>query len=75
MLYILQKLLQTENDYSCLFLRIIAGIIILPYGMQKLFGWSADPGFGRPGIKGTMEQMREKKLPLFIGWLVLLGGR
>lgn len=69
----LRALLDTNNDYVYLFLRMVAGIIILPYGMQKLIGWSTDPGFGRPGIKATMDQMREKKLSLFIGWLVLLG--
>ena len=69
----LRALIDTDNDYIYLFLRIVAGIIVLPYGMQKLLGWSTDPGFGPRGIKAAMEQMREKKLPQFIGWLILLG--
>ena len=31
------KLLQTDVDYVYLFLRVVAGIIIFPYGMQKAF--------------------------------------
>ena len=36
--------------------------------MQKLFGW-----FGGPGIKGCLEEMREKHIPLTIAWLVIIG--
>ena len=61
-------LFQTDLDYTATFLRIIAGIIIFPYGMQKLFGW-----FGGPGIKGTLEQMTTRGIPNFVGWLVILG--
>ena len=43
-------LLQTDSDYVYTFLRIIAGIIVFPYGMQKLFGWFGAPGFGPAGI-------------------------
>ena len=35
----IETLLQTNADYVSTFLRIIAGITIFPYGMQKLFGW------------------------------------
>ena len=38
----IRELLQTDNDYVYLFLRVVAGIIIFPYGMQKLFGWFDD---------------------------------
>jgi len=61
-------LFQTGPDYIATFLRIIAGIIIFPYGMQKLFGW-----FDGVGIKGTLEQMTTKRIPRFIGWLVIIG--
>jgi putative oxidoreductase len=63
----IKKLLQTDADYVCLFLRTVAGIIILPYGMQKLLGW-----FNGPGIKGTFQDMRRRKIPLFIGWLIII---
>ncbi len=61
-------LFQTTPDYIAAFVRIIAGIIIFPYGMQKLFGW-----FDGVGIKGTLEQMRARRIPRFIGWLVIIG--
>jgi len=40
------KLLQRDADYIALFLRVIAGIIIFPYGMQKLLGWFDNLGGG-----------------------------
>jgi putative oxidoreductase len=67
-LSMIEKLLQTDADYACTFLRTIAGIIIFPYGMQKLLGW-----FDGVGIKGTLEQMRVRKIPQFIGWLIVIG--
>jgi putative oxidoreductase len=63
----IQQLVETNTSYICLFLRIITGIIIFPYGMQKLFGW-----FDGPGISGTHEQMRSKNIPWFIGWLIII---
>jgi putative oxidoreductase len=64
----IEKLLQTDTDYVCTFLRIVAGIIIFPYGMQKLLGW-----FGGVGIEGTLEQMTVRKIPKFIAWLIIIG--
>ena len=56
------KLLQTDADYITLFLRVIAGIIIFPYGMQKLLGWFDNLG-GGVGIKETLIQLNTKKIP------------
>ena len=64
----IKSLLQTDADYVCAFLRIVAGIIIWPYGMQKLFGW-----FDGVGIKGTLEQMAVRRVPKVIAWLVIIG--
>ena len=69
---IIKSLLQTDRDYVCLFLRIVAGIIIFPYGMQKLFGWFDNLG-GGIGIKGSIEQLRLKRIPVFIAWLIIIG--
>lgn len=66
------NILQTENDYVYLILRLAAGIIIFPYGMQKLFGWFDDLG-GGIGIKETLLQMKAKKIPLFISWMIIIG--
>jgi len=68
----IEKLLQTDTDYVYFFLRIIAGLIIFPYGMQKLLGWFDDFG-GGVGVKATLKQMRLKKIPDFLAWLIILG--
>jgi putative oxidoreductase len=64
----IEKLLHTDPDYAWTFLRIIAGLIIFPYGMQKLFPW-----FGGWGIKKTLKQLTLKKIPTFIAWLIIIG--
>lgn len=68
----LQELLQTDNDYVYLFLRVAAGMVIFPYGMQKLFGWFGDLG-GGIGIKEVLKNLEAKKIPVWIGWLVIIG--
>src|ERR1700686_1608896 len=67
-LSMIEKLLQTDADYVCAFLRTIAGIIIFPYGMQKLLGW-----FNGVGIKGTLEQLAARNIPKLIAWLIIIG--
>lgn len=64
----IEIILHTDACYVCAFLRTIAGIIIFPYGMQKLLGW-----FRSAGIKGTLEQMTTKRIPKFVAWLVIIG--
>jgi len=64
----IETLLQTNADYVSTFLRIVAGVIIFPYGMQKLFA-----GFGGWGIKKTLEQLTLKKIPKAIAWLIIVG--
>ena len=68
----MNELLQTNVDYVSLFLRVVAGIIIFPYGMQKLFGWFDNLG-GGVGIKETLVQMSAKKIPQAIAWLIIIG--
>lgn len=70
--YMLRTLLQTDNDLVFLFLRLVAGIIIFPYGMQKLFGWFEDMG-GGVGIRQTMVNMTTKKIPKAVAWMVIIG--
>jgi putative oxidoreductase len=65
-------LLQTDTNYVYLFLRVVAGIIIFPYGMQKLLGWFDDFG-GGVGIKASLAQFKKKKIPSFIAWMVIIG--
>ncbi len=66
------KLIQTNGDYAYLFLRIVAGIVIFPYGMQKLFGWFDDFG-GGVGINATLRQLAAKKVPKVLAWLIIIG--
>ena len=66
------SLIQTSSDSLYLFLRMVAGVIIFPYGMQKLFGWFDDLG-GGVGTKETLAQMRKKKISPSIAWLVIVG--
>jgi putative oxidoreductase len=64
----IEKLLHTDPDYAWTFLRIIAVLIVVPYGMQKLFGW-----FGGPGIDGTLKDLASRRIPRSIGWLIIIG--
>ena len=64
----IEKILHTDPDYALTFLRIIAGLIIFPYGMQKLFGW-----FRGPGIDGTLKDLDSRGIPKSIAWLIIVG--
>jgi putative oxidoreductase len=69
----ISTLMQTNPAYVYTFLRIVAGVIVLPYGMQKLFGWSRSPEFGPQGIGGTLAQFTENNIPKPVAWLVIIG--
>jgi putative oxidoreductase len=43
----LRALLATRNDWYLTFLRVAAGVMILPHGLQKTFGWFGGPGFSK----------------------------
>lgn len=45
----LQSLVATGDSFAATALRLALGIMILPHGLQKAFGW-----FGGYGFKGTM---------------------
>ncbi len=68
----MNDLIHTTNDYMLLFLRIVAGVIIFPYGMQKLLGWFEDFG-GGVGIKESLMRIKQKNIPVFMGWLIIIG--
>ena len=68
----IRQLLQTDDNYVYLFLRVVAGVIIFPYGMQKLLGWFNDFG-GGVGIKESLAQFKKKKVPQFLAWMVIIG--
>ncbi len=43
----LQKLIATGNDWYPVLLRLAAGIMMLPHGLQKTIGWFGGAGFSR----------------------------
>lgn len=45
----LNTILRTKEDFSSTILRLTLGLVMLPHGMQKLFGW-----FGGHGFSGTL---------------------
>ncbi|WP_431244441.1 DoxX family protein [Flavobacterium sp. P21] len=64
--------MQTENNWTYTLIRLVAGIIIFPYGMQKLMGWFKDFG-GGVGIKQSLESFKDKNVPIVVAWLVIIG--
>lgn len=67
-----RQLLETDTNYVYCFLRLVAGVIIFPYGMQKLLGWFDDFG-GGVGIKASLAQIKKKGIPQFVAWMVIIG--
>jgi putative oxidoreductase len=64
----IQLLFGNQNDWSGFILRIGLGIVMLPHGAQKLFGW-----FGGYGFSATMGFFTKTlKLPWIISVLVIL---
>jgi putative oxidoreductase len=68
----MKRLLQTPNDLAMTFARLALGIMILPHGLQKTFGW-----FGGRGFEATMQGMSESFPPFLVLLAIaaeLLGG-
>ena len=64
----LNKLLETREDFSTMALRITLGLVIFPHGAQKLFGW-----FGGYGFAGTMHHFTENMgIPYIFALLAIL---
>ena len=62
------KLLNTQDSWELVILRVILGLVIFPHGAQKLLGW-----FGGCGFMGTMNFFTEiAGLPWIIGVLVVV---
>lgn len=64
----LNKLLQTDDDYGALIARLALGIVMFPHGAQKVLGW-----FGGHGFAGTMTFFTDTMgIPYLVALLVVL---
>ena len=64
----LKRFLATDSSRTLLLQRLVLGAVILPHGLQKLFGW-----FGGYGFAGTMGFFTETiGAPAPVGFLVIL---
>lgn len=65
----LAKLYSGWEEFAYLLLRVAAGLILIPHGMQKLFG-----SFGGPGMNGFIATLRKVGYPMadMWGWMIAL---
>ena len=65
----MKYLFQTNDKFSYWVPRVILGCVMLPHGMQKLFGW-----FGGFGFTNTMTYFTQTAgLPWIIAFLIIMG--
>ena len=64
----MKQLFQTDDGWSGLILRVVLGCVMLPHGMQKVFG-----SFGGHGFAATMATFTDKMhVPAALAFLVIL---
>lgn len=64
----LERLVRTERRWDLAVARLALGIVFLPHGLQKLFGW-----FGGFGFAGTMGFFTDSLgIPYVLGLLVVI---
>src|ERR1700712_2693714 len=62
-----QMIFFSENNWTGLVLRLTLGFIMLPHGLQKMFGL-----FGGSGFKATLNYFTDTmKLPWLIAFLII----
>lgn len=65
----IDKILKTDSfDWGALIARVFLGVVILPHGLQKLFGM-----FGGYGFSATVDYFSSTGIPSLIGVLIVLG--
>ena len=62
----LQKLLQTSNDLTLTFVRLLLGIVFFAHGAQKLLGW-----YGGFGFSATVGAFLKMGMPLAIAYFAI----
>ncbi|WP_143304693.1 DoxX family protein [Chitinophaga vietnamensis] len=60
-------LFQTDNNLVSFIIRITVALVMLPHGLQKLFGM-----FGGFGFKATMSFFTSNGTPAFLAFLVII---
>ena len=63
----MRKLLATPNNWTLTILRLAAGIMILPHGLQKTFGW-----FGGAGFSAQMAGFERGHIPAVFAFLAIM---
>ncbi len=63
---VVTSILATDNSVSLLALRVALGIVVLPHGLQKVFGW-----YGGWGLEGTLGWFASIGIPAFLGILAI----
>jgi putative oxidoreductase len=58
--------LATDRSFSLFVLRLALGIVVLPHGLQKTFGW-----FGGWGLDGTLGWFASIGIPAVLGILAI----
>ena len=61
------KLLRTKDDWHLTLLRLVAGGVMLPHGMQKMFGW-----FGGAGFTATIHNFGQRGFAAPLVFLVIM---
>ena len=61
------KLLHTRNEWMLTLIRVTAGGVMLPHGLQKLLGW-----FGGPGFTRTMHGFGQMGFPAPLVFLAIV---
>ena len=61
------KLLRTSNDWTLTLIRVTAGGVMLPHGMQKMFGW-----YGGAGFTATMHNFGQRGFPAILVFLMIM---
>jgi len=65
----MRQLLQTDDGWTGLVLRLTLGLVMYPHGAQKLLGWYG--GFGFEGMMGFFTQ--QMGMPWLVAFLVIIG--
>lgn len=65
----LDRLIRTDDDLKMFVIRVTLGLVVLPHGLQKLFGW-----FGGSGPEETIKMFGQGwGIPAAVTVLVILG--